>query len=203
MSEKKDFLFRFVDPHIRQTLLLDEEALYSTTDQLTADKITRDLLRFLERSSTICDGTSCIGGNTYSFAQTFSHVIAYELDPKRASYLSQNMKSLNMHHVQCFEGDVIQLLRQKVDCIFLDPPWGGPEYKQHNYIQLSLSQKPLSIVCKLLAPYTTYFALKVPINFDETTFQQECQGFLSLVHRNTQLRKMHLLIYKVGVDIRK
>jgi hypothetical protein len=200
MSEKRDFLFRFVDHHIRQDLCLDDEALYSTTDQLTADKITRDLLKHLGRESTIADGTACIGGNTYSFAQTFTRVLAYEIDPKRASYLAHNMKILGMKNVECIHGDVITTLSQTVDCIFLDPPWGGPEYKKRERVQLYLSENPLSTVCKKLTPYTTFFALKVPTNFDEQTFQQECEGYLSPVLRNTQLRKMHLLVYKVCIQ---
>jgi 16S rRNA G966 N2-methylase RsmD len=201
MSEKKDFLFRFVDQNIRRDLLFDDEALYSTTDQLTADKITRDILRFVPRSGIIVDGTACIGGNTYSFAQCVRKVIAYELDPTRALYLAHNMKCLGMTNVECVVGDVLDKLPSlslPIDCIFLDPPWGGPEYKNHERIQLMLSEHSLGAACKRLASQTTYIALKVPTNFDESTFQKECDGMLTCVLRNTQLRKMHLLIYKVG-----
>lgn len=203
MTEKRDFLFRFVDSQIRRELLFDDEALYSTTDQLTADKITKDITKFISKSSTIIDGTACIGGNTYSFAQTFRKVIAYELDPKRALYLSHNMKTLGLSNVECIQGDLLENIlssEMHVDCIFLDPPWGGPEYRNYVRVQLHLSKKPLASVCELIAPFTNYIAIKVPTNFDEIEFQKECSKCLLLIHRNTQLRKMHLLVYKVCIE---
>jgi 16S rRNA G966 N2-methylase RsmD len=196
---KKDFLFRFVDPKIRADMLFDDEALYSTTDQLTADKITKDILKFISKDALIIDGTACVGGNTYSFGQTFRKVIAYELDPKRALYLAHNMKLLGLTNVECIHGDILDHIsfEQNPECIFLDPPWGGPEYKQKERVQLCLSQKTLPEVCEKLAHFTNYIAIKVPTNFDEFQFQIDCNTVLELVCRNTQLRKMHLLIYRV------
>lgn len=197
-------MFRFVDPALRADMLFDEEALYSTTDQLTADKITKDISRYITKESVIVDGTACVGGNTYSFGQTFRKVVAYEVDPKRALYLAHNMKLLGLTNVECIHGDVLEHVTQSKeqlpDCIFLDPPWGGPEYKQKERIQLFLSQKPIATVCAQIAPYTRYIAMKVPTNFDELQFQQDCEQVLELVHRNTQLRKMHLLIYKARIQ---
>ncbi len=200
---KKDFLFRFVEPTIRHDMLFDEEALYSTTDQLTADKITKDISRFVPKDALIIDGTACVGGNTYSFGQTFRKVIAYEVDPKRALYLAHNMKLLGLTNVTCIHGDILDHVvldhQQRPDCIFLDPPWGGPEYKQKERVELFLSQKKLAEVCAILARCTRYIAIKVPTNFDEIQFQQDCIHVLELVHRNTQLRKMHLLVYRARI----
>ena len=93
-TNKKDFLFRYVQPEIRNQLKLDEEAMYSTTDQVTADKITKDILQFISRKSLITDATACIGGSTYSFSQNFSNVIAIEYDKTRFEYLQYNMSIL-------------------------------------------------------------------------------------------------------------
>ena len=95
MIEKINFLFKLVPDEIRAKLLLDKEALYSTTDQVTADKITRDILRYVPRKSTITDATACIGGSTYSFIQHFSNVIAIEYDKQRFEYLQYNMSILS------------------------------------------------------------------------------------------------------------
>lgn len=199
--EKRDFLFRFVSPNIRTQLRFDNEALYSTTDQLTADKITRDLLRFSPRSSIIADATACVGGNTYSFAQQFSQVYAFELDAIRAEHLQHNMRMLGMSNVHTISGDSIRklpYLGTHFGVIFLDPPWGGPEYKNASSIRLSLSGKRLSDVCWQLSVHTDFIALKVPKNFDENEFLTDTAPFMSLIHKNTQLRKMHLLIFKVN-----
>lgn len=196
-AEKRDFLFRFVPSAIRQQLLFDDEALYSTTDQLTADKITRDLLRYISPSSVITDATACVGGNTYSFSQQFRKVNAIEKDPTRASYLKHNMKILGTQNVEVFCGDCLDLCtRQYQDVIFLDPPWGGPNYKRMDNLDLYLTNHPLADVCRRLAPYTTYIALKVPTNFKDAVFIHCTRDCFNFIHKNTQLRKMHLLLFK-------
>jgi tRNA/tmRNA/rRNA uracil-C5-methylase (TrmA/RlmC/RlmD family) len=226
-TEKKDFLFRFVQSDIRKSLLLDDEALFSTTDQVTADKITRDILKFVPKGATITDATACIGGSTYSFAQNFSNVIAIEYDKTRYEYLQYNMSILPLYpssqqyspqqhnlqsniwtvlsdpkysistHVECRNGDaLIECTKQFQDAIFIDPPWGGPEYKTLPSVELYLSGLPLSEVCYKFQYYTKYIILKVPVNFDETSFIKNTQTFMDLVYKNGQLRKMHLLIFR-------
>lgn len=197
MQNKKEFLFRFVDATLRDKLQLDQEALYSTTDQLTADKITKDLLRVVPRGSVVTDATACIGGNTFSFAQAFKAVVAIEKDVRRAQMLRANMTLLGMRNVSVVCGDAMDIIpTSHHDLIFIDPPWGGPEYKQRVKVSLSLSDVPLSQICNEFANHTKYIALKVPINFDEALFVEETKASLEMVHRNAQLRKMKLLVFK-------
>lgn len=209
-TNKKDFLFRYVQPDIRNQLKLDEEAMYSTTDQVTADKITKDILQFISRKSLITDATACIGGSTYSFSQNFSNVIAIEYDKTRFEYLQYNMSILpfNLNDrkqvfnniVECRNGDaIVECTKQFQDAIFIDPPWGGPEYKTLPRVQLYLSNLPLSEVCKKIHMYTNYIILKVPVNFDEEEFIKNTTKIMELVYKNSQLRKMHLLIFKTIV----
>lgn len=195
--EKKNFYFKNVPQEIRDRICMDYEASYSVTDQITADKITRDILQFVPTTAIITDGTACVGGNTYSFAKSFSNVCAIELDPKRHSYLCQNMSILGLNNVHCIHGDVnIECEKQYQDVIFLDPPWGGPDYKQQTNIQLYLSNKELSEVCIDLSFHCKYIALKVPINFKIDPFDKAVENVLERVHYNTGLRKMHFIIYK-------
>jgi predicted RNA methylase len=195
--EKRDFLFRFVPAAQRHQLRLDNEALYSTTDQLTADKITKDLLRYIPKSAKVADATACVGGNTYSFAQHFRTVHAYELDPVRAAYLAHNIRVLSIQNVTVIGGDVLRRMNQPYDLVFIDPPWGGPEYKQSASIQLTLSGKPLEDVCFQLSNYASHIALKTPTNFAEAEFLRETEPFLELLYKNVHLRKMHLLLFRV------
>lgn len=200
MQEKKDFLFRFVDHTTRHKLLLDEEAIYSTTDQVTADKITKDLLKLVSKHSTITDATACIGGNTYSFAQVFKTVNAYEKDQVRARMLAANMETLGMKNVKCQCGDAIDIVpTYHHDVVFIDPPWGGPDYKSQARVSLTLSDTKLSTVCNEFAHVTKYIALKVPINFDEALFISETKESMELVLKDTQLRKMKLLVFKTSL----
>lgn len=194
--DKRDFLFRFVEPPARALLRLDEEAYYSTTDQLTANKIAKILARVASSHATITDATACIGGATLAFAQTFDRVHAIEIDRTRYEYLCHNMFILGLGgKVHCVHGDAIKVcagLQQ--DIIFLDPPWGGPEYKSMDRVSLSLSGVSLSEVCRRLSSATRYIAIKVPTNFDEAAFRNEIADFARIIVRDTQLRKMNLLV---------
>jgi RNA cap guanine-N2 methyltransferase len=196
--EKRNFLFRYVMSPMRCQLKFDDEALWSTTDQVTADKITRDLGRIFSRDTVITDGTACVGGNTYSFAQHFAHVRAYELAPIRADYLVHNLHVLGVDNCTVRCGDVLELVARdgNHDLLFLDPPWGGPEYKNEDNVYLYLSGVSISDVCRRLRGHVRAFALKVPTNFDEARFLAETADFLEPLHRNTQLRKMHLLVMR-------
>lgn len=195
---KRDFLFRGVNNVVRDTLLLDEESLYSTTDQLTAEKIASDVSTFIPRTSTITDATACIGGSTHAFANIFERVNAIEIDPLRFDYLKHNLSMLKCNsNISCINGDARVECKRMVggqDVIFIDPPWGGPEYKNKGTVSLFLSGTPLADVCRDLASHTQYIVLKVPVNFDETTFLSKTNGVLTLVHKNANLRKMRLLI---------
>ena len=197
--EKIDFLFRYVANDVRQHIQMDDEALFSTTDQVTADKITNDLLKFAPSSSTITDATACVGGNTYSFAQVYHKVCAIEKDVVRYKMLKHNMHVLGVSaNVSCIHGDSLDVCRgQRQDVVFIDPPWGGPEYKRYTQIDLHMIPHALSEFCEKIAPFTKFIAIKAPTNFNEEKFVDDTRSFMEMVHRNTQLRKMHLYIFRV------
>lgn len=202
-NSKRDYLFKFVPPEKRERLRLDDEAAYSVTDQYTADKITRDLLRFLTPAATVCDATACIGGNTFSFARAFRRVVAIERDPVRFEFLRNNMEVLGIHNVAFHQGDALEELEwahrgSAFHCIFVDPPWGGPGYKRAERVQLALSGVPLADVCRRMAAFAAFIAIKVPTNFDLEAFVEATTGALELVWHNAQLRKIHLLIFRVA-----
>jgi 16S rRNA G966 N2-methylase RsmD len=174
---------------------LDDEALFSTTDQLTADKIACDILKFLPKTSTITDATACIGGSAYSFSQVFEKVYAIELDSTRFKHMVHNFEQLNCKNVHCINGDALNEVKSiHQDVIFIDPPWGGPEYKAKAKLTLYLSGVNIAEACIAYSKTIPYVVLKVPTNFDESTFMESIKAHLKLVHKNQNLRKMHLLI---------
>ena len=198
MEDKKDFLFRFISIEKRRQLKLDDEAFYSVTDQYTADRISRDILRVLPDLQIITDATACIGGNTYSFSKYFPKVNAIEVDPLRYQYLQHNMKVLETINVDMYLSDLlIACHRLSQDLIFIDPPWGGPDYKSKDAVDLFISDVELSEVCEHIKDTAKYIALKVPINFNETQFVEKTMLFMKLIYKNTELRKMHLLLFQV------
>jgi len=197
MEDKKDFLFRFIPLDKRKLLKLDEEAYYSVTDQYTADKISKDIKKQFPYLRKITDATACIGGNTYSFSKYFEKVQAIELDQMKYRFLCENMKTLGVANVTAYEGDLmlyVPALEQEM--VFIDPPWGGPNYKDRKKIDLYLSDLELSDVCYYLRKYTDYISLKVPTNFNVEQFEERTCSYLKPVYKNSELRKMNLLVYR-------
>lgn len=85
--------------------------------------------------------------------------------------------------------------RARVQVIFFDPPWGGKEYRHRGQIRLFLSNLSIGEVCAKLAPWTMYFAIKIPasnINESEIVEQSEC-AFVKVVPIGS---KMKLLILR-------
>lgn len=192
MEDKRDFLFRFIPHEKRKHIKFDDEAFYSVTDQYTADKISKEIKHHFPDIKTITDGTACIGGNTYSFSKYFERVNGIELDKTKYTYLQENMQLLGASNVACYWGDCIELIPSLVqDMVFLDPPWGGPEYKVKSKVHLTLSDIPLLDVCEKLKFCCRYLAVKVPLNFD---LEGCCVG-MDMVYRNVGLRKMQLIIW--------
>jgi len=197
--EKKDFLFRGINENIRKQILLDDEANYSTTDQVTATKIAKDISKFVHINSNITDATACIGGSAYSLTKYFNNITAIEKDERRYNYLVHNMEILSVKDkVKCLCGDSINICKMiNQYCIFIDPPWGGPEYKTQDQVDLFISEKPLHEVCRELAEYTNIIALKVPKNFNIENFSKNIESFAKIEHKNYDLRKMHLIIIRI------
>lgn len=196
---KVDFLFKNVDPHIRTKLVLDDEALYSTTDQMTADKISADIARFVPRTAIITDATACAGGNAYSFSQHFDKVYAFEVDAARARTLRYNMTLLGARNVYVQRGDAFDLcLKQYQDVVFIDPPWGGPGYKKQLAVTLHLSGHHIAEFCErvIRGGAARFIALKSPTNFNEADFIERVSGFMVLRYKDTQLRKMFFYIFE-------
>ena len=107
--KKIHYLFPTLPPEQRARLKFDEVAIYSVTDQWTADVISRRLLQFLPSSATVHNATACVGGNTWSFSKHFSKVVAIEMDALRFEYLVHNINVLNARNVTAIKGDAIDV----------------------------------------------------------------------------------------------
>ena len=198
-QDKRDFLFRFVPQTLRYSILIDEEAMYSTTDQVTSRKICDEIVKFAGCNATVVDATSCIGGLTYALACVFNKVIAIEMDDLRFKFLQENMRLLQVSDkVTCYKGDALHICdKLEASVIVVDPPWGGPEYKLTPSVQLTLGGRDISDVCIILLknnPSVHAVALKVPINFDEVSFKTCVESVGHTIAQKAKLRKMYLFI---------
>lgn len=106
---------------------LDAEGWYSVTPERIAQHIAER-----SRCDVIVDLFVGCGGNAIQFALTCHHVIAVDIDPVRLACARHNARIYGVEdRIEFILGDALTLLptfKDRVDVIFISPPWGGPAY---------------------------------------------------------------------------
>ena len=154
-------------------LKIDEVGKYSITLPKKADMITRLILFYCKNLNsanrlTITDATAGVGGNVLSFCKSGLNVNAVEIDKDRFDYLSHNVTKYG-YDVSMYNENYLEIYeRLTQDIIFIDPPWGGLDYKKADEIVLTLGNTPLEDICnniynKKMAKLTV---LKLPYNYN-------------------------------------
>tara|TARA_B100000902_G_scaffold381737_1_gene418597 strand:- start:481 stop:1020 length:540 start_codon:yes stop_codon:yes gene_type:complete len=137
--------------------------VYTTKKQ--AEQINKIILTYVDKNSIITDATSCVGGNSVFFARDFFKVICIEKNHDVFKILKKNTCKYN--NCICYNTSynyVKNIIRQ--DVIFIDPPWGGNEYKSKEKIKLYLDNVEIQNIINTLYNHASIIVLKVPSNFD-------------------------------------
>lgn len=137
--------------------------VYTTRKQ--AEQINKIILTYADKNSTITDATACIGGNSVLFAKDFKNVICIEKDYEVYKILKSNMnKYANCDSYNVSYNCLKFILKQ--DIIFIDPPWGGNDYKSKKNIKLYLDFIDIQTIINEVYNFTKIVVLKIPSNFD-------------------------------------
>ena len=155
---------------------IDKESLSYITRRNEAIKISQIIYRHIEKCGIkpedgyITDATAGCGGDTISFAKKFKRVTAIEINSERTEYLKSNIKTYGLHNVKVICGDCMDIIDKikTQNVIFIDPPWGGRDYKKKSNLRLKLSGVTIKDICiKLLQPkICDMIVLKLPTNYD-------------------------------------
>lgn len=145
----------------------------------------------------IVDGTACNGGDTLSFLQAFSRVTAVEMDVTQYAALQHNMKVYghgNKSYLTLLQDDFTQVYKQlNASVVYLDPPWGGPDYKLFKELMLDMSDQPVDEVVHdiLRQSDAKLVAVKVPNNFAFHRFRETLRNYHV---RQVPVRNYYLLL---------
>jgi 16S rRNA G966 N2-methylase RsmD len=118
---------------------------------------------------TITDATAGIGGNTISFCKDFKSVIAIEINKNRFEYLKNNLKIYNLTNYVAINGDMMEMIQKtEQDIIFIDPPWGGKSYVEHENLDIYIGNIEISKISKDLLDNDNckLVVLKLPYNYN-------------------------------------
>lgn len=152
-------------------LKLTTEGEYSVTRRRDADRILAIVNKTVGdlKQKTVTDATGCVGGDTIQFALRCLFVNSIELKAENVEALQNNVNVYNLQNVTIHHGDCTEIFNWKTDILFVDPPWGGPNYKENETLELYLSDKRLDewlekVLLKKIRP--NYIFLKLPQNYN-------------------------------------
>lgn len=176
-----------------------QEGSYSITRRRDAERIMNVLRHNLPKLDTLefTDATACIGGDTINFALACKHVHSIELKKENYEVLKNNVEVYGLTNVNIYQGDATQFFDWQTDVLYIDPPWGGREYRSQKSLDLFLSNKRLDIWLEeilLRKNRPSFILLKLPYNFNFKRFDK-----LSNVEdiRPFQIRSYILILIRV------
>ena len=151
-------------------LKYDPEGLYSLSHKEDADKLS-NLIKEKYGNISILDGTSGVGGNSISFGKNFTSVISIEINYERFKLLEENINLYQLSNTLIC-GNFLDYLNMNYDLIFLDPPWGGPNYKFEKIIKIQINGNSLKNITQILKEKDKIIVWKLPFNYDLKEFSK-------------------------------
>lgn len=132
-------------------LKIDDESLTYITIREIADLTSKIICHHLIKYNLnpqkvkIIDYTAGVGGNVLSFSKFFNKVYAVEIHKKRYEYLKNNIDLYECKNVLCVNDSSINfnekfMVEINPNVIFIDPPWGGNNYRETDSLKLSLGE---------------------------------------------------------------
>lgn len=198
---------------IDYTLLrVTQQSCYLCLTAHHAPQVSSFLHQELPDVHTIVDGTAHIGCDTLNFAIVYpnAQITAIDIDVTAFECLESNIKTFFPHEYQqarfsLVRDDFLKVIRtpelKPVDLVYLDPPWGGPDYYKKQRLMLYLSDVPIFTVINEIftRQLCKYVLLKVPKNFDVIEFTSQISfrnwiKFFSVLKINNRIAFTLLLI---------
>ncbi len=151
-----------------EKIKIDDDSFSYITIREIAELITKiishHLLQFNvnPQKSSIIDYTAGVGGNVLSFSKHFLSVHAIELSELRAEYLKNNIdvygfKNITVYNESSIDFNENKMLKINPNVIFVDPPWGGVNYKNSESLTLKLGEVNIEeLVVNIIDKFTNY-----------------------------------------------
>ncbi len=168
-------------------LQIVKESIYSITHSRDAEFISQNIASEMKtKNLIITDATANVGGNTLSFAKHFTKVNAVEIDPDTCSALKNNVRAYGYKNVDTFCCAYTPTYKQ--DVVFMDPPWGGIDYRKHDKMMLFLGDEPIYEIANKID--AKLIVIKIPNNFDIAEFKKHVKNVS--VRQFARYKVMHI-----------
>lgn len=175
-------------------LRMTPQGLYSVTRRRDGER----MMAFLQSaipdmsSKTITDATACVGSDTLRFSLACKQVHAIEWKQDTASVLEHNLGVFGATNVSVHIGNATKILNWKTDVLYIDPPWGGPDYYKIPKLDLFMGKERVDVWIERLLKQSTrpdFVVLKVPRNYNFAHLQ-----FLAGVSQTRMYRVRNFMV---------
>lgn len=136
-------------------IYMTSELWFSVTPESIARFITQFIMACLPKAICIMDVFSGGGGNSIQFASAFPRVIGVDNNLEHLYCTAMNSRAYGVeNHLWLKYGNWSSnfirknyswMQKEKIDCIFASPPWGGPEYLKSKVYDLENMLIPMGI----------------------------------------------------------
>jgi len=152
-------------------LIITDEGKYSITKRKDGEKLLEIIRKEIKtiKDKTITDLTGCIGGDTILFGLNFREVYSIEYNNNNYKALENNVKVYNLENVRLYHGDSTKIYNWVSDVLYLDPPWGGINYRDNEKIDLYLGDVRVDIFIREILERENrpkYIFIKLPRNYN-------------------------------------
>ena len=184
-----------ISKNLYSELKIDDVGKYSISTPKNADMVSKIIKQyFFDANIIITDAMAGVGGNTLSFSKYFYYVNSIEIENNRFNYLISNLNLYNKTNIICLNCNYLDIMFQIYqDVIFLDPPWGGREYKDFDEISIILDNKTLEEICNDIKTHKLckMLILKLPLNYNINNFSDRLKDNMKIEY----LTKMLIIMF--------
>lgn len=150
-------------------ILFTDESIYSSSRAKGSKRLIDIINKYYDsKDIIITDGTSNIGTDAINMAKYFRDVNAVELSPINFEALKNNVSVFNLENkIKIYNQDInVQIGNLSQHIIYIDAPWGGPEYKDSDVINLYLGETEIVDFYLKNRDKAETFIFKVPYNYN-------------------------------------
>jgi len=179
-------------------LKLTPEGEYSITRRIDGKRILKRISFLVGNTydKHITDLTGNVGGDTILFGMNFLTVNSIEYNQENFDALKHNVATYELDNVRLHFGDSTQIYNWQTDILYIDAPWGGPNYKEKEELDLYLGTERVDsfvnyVLDQIWKP--KYIFLKVPRNYNFKRFE----NMKNVKYHNSLIRSFNLISLEV------
>lgn len=144
---------------------IDLEGLFSVGPEEISKKIARRT-----GAKTVVDGFCGVGGSTIGYAHYAEHIYAIDNNIERLKMAKHNIDIYGfLNKVEFIFGDFLieaPKLKGKAEAVFIDPPWGGPDYSNLEVFTLENFSPHGATILNVAFENYPKVVLRAPKNFN-------------------------------------